>query len=53
MKQSLMLLVLLTTLTTLFGPTGCGSGDKAATPQQIEEHRQKHIQNADRERREG
>jgi hypothetical protein len=32
---------------------GCGSGNKAATPQQLEENRQQHIKNADRERREG
>jgi hypothetical protein len=32
---------------------GCGSGDKKATPQKMEEHRQRQIQHADRERREG
>jgi hypothetical protein len=32
---------------------GCGSGEKAATPQQMEQHRQQQIQRSDRERREG
>ncbi len=53
MKRWLLLLVVLTTLAPLPWSTGCGSGDKAATPQQMEEHRQKHIERAARERRVG
>jgi hypothetical protein len=53
MRNSLLLVLLTAVSLPLFLSTGCGSGDKPATPQQIEEHRQKHIQNAERERREG
>ena len=47
------IVILLTVIMSLNSFSGCGSGAKTATPQQMEEHRQKHIKNAERERREG
>jgi hypothetical protein len=46
-------LILSAALTPLFWSTGCGSGEKAATPQKMEEHRQQHLKRAQRERKEG
>jgi hypothetical protein len=42
-------------LIALLPPTWCGGcgSEKAATPQQMEEHRQQQIQRSERERREG
>jgi hypothetical protein len=45
--------VLLIALISLTSFVGCGSAKKDATPEQKEEQRQKMIQNAERQRREG
>jgi hypothetical protein len=47
---SVILLIVVVSLTSF---AGCGGNKKAATPQQLEEHRQQQLKNADRERREG
>jgi hypothetical protein len=51
--RSSLLLVLAAVVTPLFWSTGCGSGDKTASPQKMEEHRQEHMKRAERARREG
>jgi hypothetical protein len=45
--------ILLIALLSLTSFSGCGSSKKSPTPEQKEEQRQKMIQNAERQRREG